>query len=108
MTNFYRTLITLEILTDDGPLPPHIRLADIEYQTTEGGWSGRWEIIKSEELSGPEMARALLDQGSEPEFFQLSENGRSLLDGTEGQDRENYTDTQDRDNYTVDEDCQEF
>lgn len=72
---FFRTVIEVEVLTDDGPVSPNAELEYIAREITEGDWSGVVEIKKTEEVSPKRMARLLEKQGSDPEFFGLDKNG---------------------------------
>ena len=76
---FYRTVVRFEVLTEDDPMPS-ISLEDLAYETTEGHYSGRFldNFPDNEELDGPTAAKALIAQGSDPEFFMLDEDGNDL------------------------------
>ena len=47
------------------------RMLDI----VEGDCSGKVECTNAVTLNGKKTAKALIEQGSDPEFFQLDENG---------------------------------
>jgi len=71
---FYRTVVQIEILSEE----PYegSDLASIMYDITEGHCSGEVEnIARNEEKNGKEMADLLIAQRSDPEFFQLDEEG---------------------------------
>ena len=53
-------------------------LSDIDYEMTEGHCSGRVKIKSDVELNGLQMAKALMKQGSDPEFFLIDEKGRDI------------------------------
>jgi len=72
---FYRTVLEVEILTDRDVDFGAWTLADIGYEITEGDSSGEWEVKQHEELTPVEMAKALMEQGSDPGFFGLAEDG---------------------------------
>lgn len=78
---FYRTLITLEVLSQE-PLPS-MSLADLAYATTEGDCSGQFKQTTERELDGPQAAAALIAQGSDPGFFGLTEDGQDDEDHQE-------------------------
>jgi hypothetical protein len=102
----YRTVIQYEILSDEPINDRSLDLDTIQYECTEGHWSGRGleTVIADEELTGKAAVEAIKDQGSDPEFFLMDDEGNDLdEDGTSGQDRESYTDDQDRESYTVSE-----
>ena len=44
-------------------------------EITDGGSSGGELTIEPQEVTAPEMARLLIEQGSDPEFFRLNEDG---------------------------------
>ena len=77
-----RTTIHFEVL-HEGPLPVHGQdLEFFAYETREGHMVGSFvdsSTMKSDgELTGPEMAKALRNAGSEASFFQLSDAGDPL------------------------------
>lgn len=74
---FYRTVIQVEILSEE----PYEGddLETIKYDITEGHCSGILkDEVRNEVKNGKEMARLLLDQGSDPEFFQIDEEGNDV------------------------------
>ena len=74
---FYRTTIQIEILSEE----PYtsVSLEDINYDITDGHCSGELkDVVRNEEKSGKEMAALLMAQRSDPEFFQLTEDGEDL------------------------------
>ena len=74
----YKSVLRVEILSEE-PLPDSISLRTIDYEITNGEWSGAmdWESHNAE-LHGVEGVKALMDQGSDPEFFQMDEDGNKL------------------------------
>jgi hypothetical protein len=52
----------------------------INWQIKYGDCSGTETILSETELSGKEMADALLKQGSDPSFFNLNEDDSPLED----------------------------
>lgn len=76
---FHRLVLELEILSEE-PIPEDIQLAELAELITTGPCSGLITITKQGELCGKEMATALLAQGSDPEFFQLDDDGNDLED----------------------------
>ena len=79
---FYRQLIEVEVLSEDAPVKWD-SLEDIAYAITEGGHSGRVTETRSEQVTGPVMAKLLDSQGSAPEFFRLTEDGEDTEDTKE-------------------------
>jgi hypothetical protein len=71
---FYRTQVTVDILSDE-PVGEITDLDEIHHQITDGGWSGQISITKTEEVDGPTMATLLRGQGSDPDFFRLDADG---------------------------------
>lgn len=69
---FYRTIITVEVLTDE-PYSPG-SLEQVHYDTFEGHASGVWDVSEVEEVDSERMAELLIAQGSIPEFL-LGEPG---------------------------------
>jgi len=64
---YTRTRIVIEVLSD-GPYDPKT-LDDVHYDITYGDLSGRWNIEISEVLTAEAMEKALLTQGSDPDFL---------------------------------------
>jgi hypothetical protein len=79
MTNrkFYRTKVTVEVLSED-PIATDASLYSICEAITTGGCSGVVNISEPGVLNGKEAAVALLKQGSDPEFFRIDEQGKDL------------------------------
>jgi hypothetical protein len=73
---FYRTVITLEVLSEE-PYNPD-SLAQIAEDIMDGPCSGKWGITAQQTVDGPQMAKMLQEQGSDPDFFQLTEDGKDL------------------------------
>lgn len=73
---FYRTVFTVEVLSEE-PLPD-MSLDEIAYEITEGGSSGDLTRSKSETVDAKKMAKLLMKQGSDPEFFQIDEDGNDI------------------------------
>ena len=73
---FYRTVITIEVLSEE-PVEA-MDVDDIAYEIREGSYSGEVEFGPSEVVDGPTMARLLMKQGSDPEFFGLDDEGNPV------------------------------
>jgi hypothetical protein len=74
---YYRTIIQVEVLSEE-PIGD-VSMSEIIHNAQDGDWSGKnTTITQDEELSGKQMAEALLDQGSDPEFFQIDEEGEEI------------------------------
>lgn len=80
---FYRTEFKVVVLSEDNPVDDVETLQDLGHELDSGGCSGGWEVTRVTELTGPEMARALAEQGDQPELFGLDERGDLLPSDTE-------------------------
>ena len=74
---FYKTIYEIEILSEY-ELPGWMSVEQIAYEITSGGCSAAFNHIKTQKLSGKECAKELMNQGSDPEFFGIDENGDDL------------------------------
>ena len=79
MTNrkFHKYVFRYEVLSEE-PLDD-ISLRDLQYLTYDGPCSGRMLKPEHQILDGKQAADGLLEQGSDPDFFQLSSEGEELL-----------------------------
>jgi hypothetical protein len=77
---FWKTVYTVEVLSEDTPLETH-DLAELAYAIVEGDCSGQVEITETLEVDGKTMARLLEAQASDPAFFGLDEDGNPLEEG---------------------------
>lgn len=73
---FYKTVIRVEVLSEWRYNPGS--LEQIARDIYDGDCSGRWDVLTSEEVDAKEMAQLLMQQGSDPEFFRLSEKGEDI------------------------------
>jgi hypothetical protein len=73
---FYRTVIEVEVLSEE--LDDFNTLEDVHYAITQGHCSGEWDVKSQGEVTPKRMAKLLLAQGSDPEFFGLDEKGKSI------------------------------
>ena len=80
MRKFYRTLITLEILSEYEPVPEDLSLQSLGQEIDYGDWSGIVKQHNYEELTPQQMATYTIEQGSDPEFFALDAKGNDLLE----------------------------
>ena len=72
---FYRTVIEIEILSE-APFPDGMTLSEIDYEMTDGEYSGVNEIkVNNEQVSGKQMVKLLEAQGSDAGFFRLNTDG---------------------------------
>lgn len=72
---FYRQVVAIEILSEE---PINFSLAEIAEEIKNGDCSGVWNVTEDEEIDAPTCAKLLIKQGSDPEFFQIDENGNDL------------------------------
>lgn len=79
MTNrkFYRTIYTVEVLSD-APIPEGLDLTDVLEEAHIGSYCADVKGQDSFTVDGKEMARLLTDQRSDPQFFDLNEEGDDL------------------------------
>ncbi len=78
---FYKYEIAIRVLTED-PIPLDMSVEDILDEATTGGYSMSLEKKVRTQIDGPEAAKLLESQGTEPEFFSLDADGNDL----EGED----------------------
>lgn len=76
MSKFYKTIVQIEVLSTEEI--GDVTLDDIVYMITEGHCSGQWQIASIEEVIAPVMAQLLMNQGSDPEFFGLDQDGNEI------------------------------
>lgn len=74
---FFLTRITVEVLSEDSPLEWDT-LEDVYHATAYGDSVGACRDEEIIELGAKEAAQKLLELGSSPDFFQLSENGKTI------------------------------
>ena len=73
---FYKTVITIEVLSEE--VYAFDSLEQTAYDIQDGGCSGKIEVVKSEELNGEQVVKALDNQGSASEFFMLDADGNDF------------------------------
>jgi hypothetical protein len=73
---FHRTIIQVEVLSES-PLGP-ADLDTLHYMITEGDCSGKLTTVLQGELNGKQAADALLNQASDPSFFNLTKDGHDI------------------------------
>lgn len=74
----YKTFIVVEVLSEESY--DETDLTQVAHDITEGDCSGQVFIKEKIELERIEAARAIEEQGSDPAFFGLDENGEELED----------------------------
>ena len=76
---FFRTVIEVVVLSEDTPIE-YDSLYDVASAIDEGDCSGSVKLVEAKKISAVEAAKGLQEQGSDPEFFHLDENGNELED----------------------------
>lgn len=74
---FYKTVIQVTILSED-PYPVTYNLEQIHNDIQEGDCSGVYREIERKEINAEIAVKELMEQGSEPEFFQLDQEGNDI------------------------------
>ena len=79
MTNrkFYKRLLTIEVISEK-PIPDGMEIEAIVDEAKRGSYSMRIAKDVKTELNGKQAARVLLNQGSFPDFFSLTEKGEDV------------------------------
>jgi len=75
---FFKTILQVEILSEDCPFDSE-NLSEVHRAITDGACSGVVTTVSQQQLTGRQMAHHLIQQDSDPEFFQLDENGKDLI-----------------------------
>lgn len=73
---FYRTTITVTVLSEE-PYQ-YENLVQVHNDITDGDCSGKHSITGSVKLTAKQAAKAMREQGSDPDFFQLTEDGEDI------------------------------
>lgn len=74
---FYKKTIVIEVLSEDTPFD-FTSMESLGWAMTSGDLSGSVVEEQDQELNGKQAATALLEQGSDPEFFNIDEDGNDL------------------------------
>lgn len=77
---FYKKTVQVEILMEDDKNLDGVDLTTLDFMIREGDCSAVTKVVKSQVLNGKQAAKALLEQGSDSEFFQLTPNGQDIGD----------------------------
>ena len=67
---FHKTIIQVEVLSED--FYDFDNLEGTHYDITEGACSGKVKVLSQVELNAKEVREALVEQGSDPSFFQVT------------------------------------
>lgn len=82
---FIKTTFSITVLSDE-PLPDDIDLEGVAHAIGDGPYIGGEFRRETQELTAKEAATALVELGSEPDFFQLDEDGNDLSGGDQDSD----------------------
>jgi len=73
---FYKRIVRVEVLSDQ-PIG-EVKLELVAEAISVGDWDGWVEWEDLQEMNGKEAAEALISHQSDPEFFQLTDDGKDL------------------------------
>lgn len=76
---FFRTVFQVEVLSEY-PIPDGVDFAHTWQGCLDGEYSGSATEVLQETVDGPTMAELLKAQGSDPGFFQLTDDGSDTED----------------------------
>ncbi len=82
---FYKTTYVVEVLSEE-PIPDALDLKDVMVEAETGSYSADVKSQETVEVDGPEMAKLLTGQRSEPAFFGLSADGEDEPDEWDKED----------------------
>ena len=74
---FYRKTMRIEVLSEE-PLGSCLSLGQIDYAISEGDCVGRLTEVLEETVTPKQCANLLYEFGSEPGFFQLNDDGKTI------------------------------
>jgi len=83
---FHKTIIKVTVLSEE-PYD-NTDVDQLAHDITDGDCSGEVQIVSSKVLTGRQAAKALQTQGSDPDFFGLTEDGGDDEDTEGGEDNE--------------------
>jgi hypothetical protein len=75
---FYRTVISIEVLSEDNHPTHATSLANLEREMVSGDWLGQVEMLHPKRISAKDVAKICEDMSSNPLFFGLDSRGRTL------------------------------
>jgi hypothetical protein len=74
----YKSVIIVEVLSDE-PICGDMLLHEIAEECETGDFSGKhYYKVCNQPIKGIKAAKAIIEQGSSPEFFQMDENGNEI------------------------------
>lgn len=74
MSKFFKTTLVVTVLSENEPCTTE-DLGRIYHEIMDGNWSGQVKSDDGVEITAQAAAAALIEQGSDPEFFQLDAHG---------------------------------
>ena len=75
---FYKTIITIEVLSESPVSETEVGISEIAYEITDGMWSGKMNFSPCQEIDAVTAAKELIAQGTDPEFFQIDADGNDM------------------------------
>ena len=73
---FFKSVITVTVLSEDSPVGMSMELKDIDHAITEGDLVGVVELTSAYRITRKEVVDELTEMNSCTEFFGLDKNGR--------------------------------
>lgn len=89
---FHKYIFQYEIVSEVPLQVDDLNIEDLHHLTYEGPCSGRMLETHYVELNAKEAADALIEQGSDPEFFQIDQDGNDVDEDLEDDNSEEATD----------------
>jgi len=79
----YRSVFQIEVLSEE-PIPEDMNIDEIQEECNNGSYSGvhDWKV-RNKEVVGKRAVNMVVNQGSDPEFFQMDSRGYELSDEDE-------------------------
>jgi hypothetical protein len=87
---FFKTIVTVEVISEGAPMDCVTDLRDLHAAIVDGPCSGDIKITAVKELTPGKAAAELIKQGSEPEFFGLEECDQEARDIIEWQKKHKF------------------
>ena len=75
MRRYFKTIVKIEVLSEEAPVPEDLDLGEISEEITVGPWSGGGIQLEVIELTAKQAVEELMKQGSDPSFFRLNDDG---------------------------------
>lgn len=74
---FFKTVITVEVLSEDEYPTTHWDLENISNAMTHGSFVGQVSVSRPKRLTNKQMLKEIDEMRSDPSFFSLDERGRT-------------------------------